>query len=127
MYPPNSDLLRYRYDDRGALSALSGSVGLPDDNSTMRATAPPPALVPERAPKASSRARRMADSRESLSPLWPRNRTSMLVARCRCDVVNRRSPANYAKSPLVKQCAGCTTPDEQANMSSDLGMKYINK
>ena len=46
--------LPHRYDDKGALSSI---VGYTDSNSTMRATAPPPAPTPERAPEASSRVR----------------------------------------------------------------------
>ena len=39
--------LPHRYDDKGV---LSGNVGYTGSNSTMRATAPPPAPTPERVP-----------------------------------------------------------------------------
>ena len=58
--------LPHRYDDKGA---LSGIVGYTDSNSTMRATAPPPAPTPERVPEASSRVRTMTDPCWAWSPL----------------------------------------------------------
>ena len=53
--------LPHRYDDKGALSSI---VGYTNSNSTMRATAPPPAPTAERVPEASSRVRTITD------PCW---------------------------------------------------------
>ena len=90
--------LPHRYDDKGA---LSDNVGYTDSGSTMRATARPPAPTPERVPEASSRVRTITHPCWAWSPLWPRKRTSMLVARFRCSEVNRRSLLHNATSLLI--------------------------
>ena len=53
--------------------------------------------------------------------------TSMLVAWCHCNEVNRRSPLYNATSLHVKQWTGCTTPVSEANISSDVDERITQR
>ena len=112
--------LPHRYDDEGA---FSGNAGYTDSNSTMRATAPPPAPTREHVPESSSRERTITGPGWAWSPLWPRKRISILMAWCHCSEVNRYPPLYNSTSVLVKKCTGCTTPVGEAKIPSDLGTK----